>query len=74
MLVTLTDEQYAAVEGWRAAQGIEDQPEALGELVRIGLLSEIAKIYRFVTESRAGSREKGGNGDKPSRRQGRPDG
>ena len=59
VLVSLNDEQYAAVEGWRAARGIANQPEALGELVRIGLLSEIAKIFRFVTDLRSGSQDKG---------------
>lgn len=59
VLVSLNDEQYAAVEGWRAARGIDNQPEALGELVRIGLLSEIAKIFRFVTDLRSGSQDKG---------------
>lgn len=42
----------AAVEGWRSANGVRDQSEAINELVRIGLMSEIAKIYRMVTESR----------------------
>ena len=52
-VVTLNDEQLAAVEGWRIAQGIPAQSDALGELVRLGLLSEIAKIFRLVSENRA---------------------
>jgi len=48
VLVALSDEQYAAAEAWRSANGIDDRSEALGELVRLGLLSEIAKIYRHV--------------------------
>lgn len=50
VLVKLTDEQLAAAEGWRSAHGIADQSDALAELVRIGLLSEIAKIYRLVSD------------------------
>ncbi len=53
VLVTLNYEQMAAAEGWRAAHGISDQAEALGELIRLGLLSEVAKIYRLVSENRA---------------------
>jgi len=52
-VVTLNDEQLAAVEGWRTAHGIAAQSDALGELVRIGLLSEIAKIFRLVSDNRA---------------------
>lgn len=52
ILVALNDEQMAAVEGWRAAHGISDRPEALGQLIQLGLLSEIAKIYRLVSENR----------------------
>lgn len=48
----MDDELMAAVEGWRNANGIPEQSDAIGELVRIGLMSEIAKIYRLVTESR----------------------
>lgn len=53
VLVTLNYEQLAAAEGWRAAHGIPDQAEALGELIRLGLLSEVAKIYRLVCDNRA---------------------
>jgi hypothetical protein len=52
VVVALNGEQMAAAEGWRAAHGIADQAEALGELIKLGLLSEIAKIYRLVTEGR----------------------
>lgn len=51
-VVALNDEQLAAVEGWRMAHGIASQSEALSELVRIGLLSEIAKIFRLVSHHR----------------------
>jgi hypothetical protein len=50
VLVSLTDEQLAAAEGWRSAHGISEQSDALAELVRIGLLSEIAKIFRLVSD------------------------
>ena len=51
ILVSVSDELLAAVEGWRQVHGV-DQSEAVGTLVRLGLLSEIAKIYRFVSEKR----------------------
>ncbi len=50
VLVNLTDEQLAAADGWRSAHGINDQSEALAELIRLGLLSEIAKIFRLVSD------------------------
>lgn len=51
--VLLDDEQLAAVEGWRSANLIPTRPEALRELVRLGLLSEIAKIHQLVADIRA---------------------
>ena len=45
---TVDDDLIAAVEGWRRAHGLVGQPEALGELVRLGLMSEVAKIYRLI--------------------------
>ena len=53
VLVELNHEQMAAAEGWRAAHGFSDQAEAYGELIRLGLLSEVAKIYRMVCNNRA---------------------
>lgn len=50
--VVLTGEQAAAVEGWRVANRIESQPDAVRELVRIGLLSEIGRIYRMISGGR----------------------
>lgn len=38
----------SAVEGWRAANGLPSTGAALEALVRIGLLSEIAKSYQTV--------------------------
>jgi hypothetical protein len=52
VVVALNCEQMAAAEGWRSAHGIEDQAEALGELIKLGLLSEVAKIYKLVSEKR----------------------
>jgi hypothetical protein len=53
VMVALNEEQMAAVEGWRSAHGFDDQADALGELVRLALLGEIAKIYRLVSDNRA---------------------
>lgn len=50
--LVLTGEQAAAVEGWRVANRIESHPEAVRELVRIGLLSEIGRIYRMISGGR----------------------
>ena len=52
--LVLTGEQAAAVEGWRVANQIDSHPEAVKELVRIGLLSEIGRIYRMIAGSRDG--------------------
>jgi hypothetical protein len=60
VIVTLNHEQMAAAEGWRAAHGIESRAEALGELVRLGLLGEVAKIYRLIGGSRAPAPSAGG--------------
>lgn len=64
LLVTMNDELIAAVEGWRSAHGLSEQSEALGELVRLGLMSEIAKIYRLVADNRPADAEAGRSGSK----------
>ena len=46
----LNDEEAAAVDGWREANRIADYSDALREIIRLGLLSEIAKIYRMVAD------------------------
>jgi len=51
--VPLDDEELAAVEGWRAANLITSLPDAVRELVRLGLLSEIAKVQKLVEDIRA---------------------
>jgi hypothetical protein len=58
VMVALNDEQMAAVEGWRMAHGISDQADALGELVRLALLGEIAKIYRLVSDNRSSGKQR----------------
>jgi hypothetical protein len=50
--IELTGEQAAAVEGWSAANRISSHKEAVRELVRIGLLSEIGRIYRMISDGR----------------------
>lgn len=60
--VTLSDEQMAAVDGWRAANRIADRSEAVRELVRLGLLGEIARVYQLVAKIRDGGEERVGNG------------
>ncbi len=62
VMVALNHEQMAAAEGWRAAHGISDQAEALGELIRLGLLSEVAKIYRLVCDNRGSESRPRGQG------------
>ena len=49
--VCLSDEEFAAVEGWRRANQYDCRAEALRALVRLGLLSEIGRVYRAVTRS-----------------------
>lgn len=46
--VVLNEEQFAALEGWRFANRVADRSEAARELVRLGLLAEIARVYRLV--------------------------
>ncbi|MDN2581109.1 hypothetical protein [Aquibium sp. ELW1220] len=46
--VVLNEEQFAALEGWRYANRVADRSEAARELVRLGLLAEIARVYRLV--------------------------
>ncbi|WP_161992678.1 hypothetical protein [Aureimonas leprariae] len=67
----VNDDLIAAVEGWRRAHGIADQPEALGELVRLGLMSEVAKIYRLVCQDKQ-PRDRPVDADGKRRRHPRP--
>lgn len=52
--VRLSDEEIAAVEGWRRANSYDCRAEALRALVRLGLLSEIGRVYRAVTRGSDG--------------------
>lgn len=44
--VPLTDEEHAAVQGWRQANGLGSTESAARQLIRLGLLSEIGRIYQ----------------------------
>ncbi len=44
--VPLSEEELAAVEGWRKANNVASQGDAIRALVRLGLLSEIGRIYQ----------------------------
>ncbi len=50
--VGLDGELAQAVRGWKDANGVDTIAEAVLELVRIGLLSEIAKVYGMVSDMR----------------------
>lgn len=65
VVVPLNEEERAAVEGWRAANALETSADAVRELVRLGLLSEIARAYRSVTQPRIA--EIGGDGSAENR-------
>lgn len=43
--VSLSSEQYKAVNAWRLANGVATVSDALNTLVKLGLLSEIRHIY-----------------------------
>lgn len=45
----LSDEELAAVEGWRKANDLDSREAAIRHLVRLGLLNEISRIYQSVT-------------------------
>ena len=51
--VELSDEELAAVEGWRRANDLDSHGAAVRQLVRLGLLNEIGRIYRSVTNGEA---------------------
>ncbi len=50
--LTLNNEEFAAVEGWRAANNLPSMAHAVRELLRLGLLSEISKVYGVVSAVR----------------------
>ena len=51
-LIELDAELAAAAEGWRKANKIKSTNEALTELVRLGLLSEISQLHDLVASIR----------------------
>lgn len=51
--VLLSAEEMAALEGWRKANSVSSTSDAVRELIRMGLLSEIGRIYRAVIRYRA---------------------
>ncbi len=51
--IDLTDEELAAVEGWRKANRYASIEQASRELLRLGLLSEIARTYRGASDDGA---------------------
>ncbi len=50
--VMLNDEELSAVEGWRLANNIPTTESAIRELVRLGLLGELAQAYDVVKSIR----------------------
>lgn len=51
-LIELDAELAAAAEGWRKAHRIQAMNQALSELVRLGLLSEISQLHDLVASIR----------------------
>jgi len=50
--VMLSKDELSAVEGWKAANNIRSNTQALRELVRLGLLSELSQSYDLVKSVR----------------------
>ena len=50
--VSLNDDELAAVEGWRVSNNLPSMADAVRELVRLGLLSEISKVHGIVSAVR----------------------
>lgn len=44
--VCLNRDELSAVEGWRQANDFMSREDAIRHLVRLGLLSEIGRIYK----------------------------
>ncbi|MEM7055985.1 MAG: hypothetical protein AAF557_00215 [Pseudomonadota bacterium] len=44
--VPLTEEELAAVVGWQKANDLASRETAVRQLVRLGLLSEIGRVFR----------------------------
>ena len=52
VLVTLSEAELSAVEGWRKANNIPHLPQAVRSLIRVGLLSQISESYDVVNALR----------------------
>lgn len=50
--INLDKEEVAALEGWRVANNCDTTHQAVRVLLRLGLLSEIAKVYENVSTVR----------------------
>ena len=48
--VPLNEEELAAVDGWMHANRVKSRPAAIRHLLRLGLLSEVGRIYQSVTD------------------------
>ena len=48
--VPLNEEELAAIDGWQHANRVKSRPAAIRQLIRLGLLSEIGRIYQSVTD------------------------
>lgn len=46
--VAFSDDELAAIEAWRQANDFDSQAIATRQLVRLGLLSEIGRVYRTI--------------------------
>lgn len=45
----LSHEEIAAVDGWRVANNLKSRSDAARQLIRLGLLGEIGRLYQSVT-------------------------
>ena len=62
VVIALDEEEVAAVEGWRQANLFTSQSDAVRALLRLGLVSEIARTYRSLTLPRNGTANAGHEG------------
>ena len=53
--VLLGQDELAALDGWRKANNDMSRPEAVRQLVRLGLLSEVGRIYQETTRGKNSS-------------------
>ena len=55
IIVSLSDREMAALEGWRMANAMDTHADAVRQLVRRGLLEEIGRVYRAFRGDRRAS-------------------